>query len=90
VSVKLRSGARLASLAPGMAFGEMALLDQEERSADVWADTSVRCLEMPMSAYAGFRRRHPASGELIMRNLCALLATRLTFANAKVDVLSAY
>jgi glutaminase len=89
VSVKLRSGARLASLAPGMAFGEMALLDQEERSADVFADTSVRCLELPMSAYASFRKSHPASGERIMRNLCALLAARLMFANAKVDVLSA-
>jgi glutaminase len=90
VSVKLRSGARLASLAPGMAFGEMALLEQEERSADVWADTAVRCLELPMSAYASFRKRHPASGERIMRNLCGLLAGRLMFANAKVDVLSAY
>ena len=38
VSVKLPSGVRLASLGPGMEFGEMALIEQY-RSADVWADT---------------------------------------------------
>ena len=47
VSVKLRSGVRLASLAPGMVFGEMALIERE-RSADVWADTPVQCLELPL------------------------------------------
>ena len=89
VSVKLRSGARLASISPGMAFGEMALIERE-RSADVWADTAVQCLELPLSAYASFRKSHSASGELIMRNLAALLARRLVLANAKVDLLSAY
>jgi glutaminase len=40
VSVKLHSGVRLASLAPGMAFGEMALIEHA-RSAHVWA--APRC-----------------------------------------------
>ncbi len=79
----------MASISPGMAFGEMALIERE-RSADVWADTVVQCLELPLSAYASFRKSHPASGELIMRNLAALLARRLVLANAKVDLLSAY
>ena len=88
VSVKLRSGARLASLAPGMVFGEMALIENT-RSAEVWADTTVYCLELPLTAYAGFRASYPEAGERIMRNLAALLAQRLILANTKVDLLSA-
>lgn len=89
VSVKFRDGTRLASLAPGMVFGEMALIERE-RSADVYADTAVQCLELRLDAYAGFASRHPPSAERMMRNLAILLADRLILANARVDVLSAY
>ena len=89
VSVKLPSGVRLASLGPGMEFGEMAIIEQR-RSADVWADTPVHCLELPLEAFADYRRLHPQIATKIMRNLSALLARRLIMANAKVDLLSAY
>ncbi|QDP26444.1 glutaminase A [Bradyrhizobium cosmicum] len=89
VSVKLRSGVRLASLGPGMAFGEMAILEQS-RSADVLADTPVACLELPLDSFADYRRVHPETSLKIMRNLAAILARRLVLANAKVDLLSAY
>ncbi len=62
VSVKLPSGVRLASLAPGMEFGEMAILEKR-RSADVWADTPVRCLELPVESFADYRRLHPQIGD---------------------------
>jgi glutaminase len=89
VSVKLPSGVRLASLGPGMEFGEMAIIE-EHRSADVWADTPVKCLELPLDSFADYRRVHPQIAMKIMRNLSALLARRLILANAKVDLLSAY
>ncbi|TPQ30533.1 glutaminase A [Bradyrhizobium guangdongense] len=89
VSVKLRSGVRLASLGPGMEFGEMSILEQS-RSADVFADTSVTCLELPLDSFADYRRLHPETALKIMRNLAAILARRLVAANAKVDLLSAY
>jgi glutaminase len=89
VSVKLPSGVRLASLGPGMEFGEMALIEST-RSADVWADTAVRCLELPLSAFATFRTGHPEAGHRVMTNLAALLSRRLILANTKVDLLSAY
>jgi glutaminase len=89
VSVKLPSGVRLASLDQGMEFGEMALLG-ERRTADVWADTDVTCLELPIEEFNRFRREHPHIGELIARNLAAILAKRLILANAKIDLLSAY
>jgi glutaminase len=89
VSVKLPSGVRLASLGPGMEFGEMAILEQG-RSADVFADTPVTCLELPLDSFADYRRLHPETSLKIMRNLAAILARRLVLANAKVDLLSAY
>jgi glutaminase len=89
VSVKLPSGVRLASLGPGMAFGEMSIIENR-RSADVWADTAVKCLELPLDAFADYRQLHPQISMKIMKNLSALLARRLILANAKVDLLSAY
>ena len=89
VSVKLPSGVRLASLDAGMAFGEMTLLD-EPRTADVWADTNVLCLELPIAEFNRFRNEHPQIAERIARNLAAILAKRLILANAKIDLLSAY
>jgi glutaminase len=89
VSVKLASGVRLTSLDQGMEFGEMALLD-ERRTADVWADTSVACLELPLEEFNRFCREHPHAGERIARNLAGILARRLILANAKIDLLSAY
>src|SRR5206468_3302521 len=88
VSVKLPNGVRLASLGPGMEFGEMAILDQP-RSADVWADTYVACLELPMESFAEYRRLHPETALKIMRNLAATLARRLKLANSKVALLNA-
>jgi len=87
VSVKLTNGTRLATLVAGMVFGEMALLGHQ-RSADVWADTQVQCLELPLDAYARFRDEHPEIGERIIRNLADLLAKRLVLANTKIDLLS--
>jgi glutaminase len=89
VSVKLRSGVRLASLGPGMEFGEMAIIEIR-RSADVWADTFVSCLELSIDAFADYRRVHPQTALKIMRNLAAVLARRLVAANTRVDLLSAH
>jgi glutaminase len=89
VSVKLRSGVRLASLEQGMEFGEMALLEAR-RSADVWADTEVECLELPIEEFNKFRKAHPHVGERIARNLAEILAKRLILANSKIDLLTAY
>jgi glutaminase len=89
VSVKLPSGVRLASLGPGMEFGEMALINRE-RTADVWADTEVQCLEVPLKELVDYGQLFPTISLHISRNLSALLARRLVLANAKVDLLSSY
>jgi glutaminase len=87
VHVKLRGGTRLATLTAGMVFGEMALLEAR-RSADVWADSQVTCLEVPLADFERLRERHPRIGERIMRNLALLLAERLIVANNRVNLLT--
>jgi glutaminase len=87
VSVKLPNGVRLATLSPGKEFGEMALLDNR-RSADIWADTKVQCLELTLSSYNYLKGRHPEIGERINQNLAAILAERLIAANTKINILS--
>ncbi len=89
VSIKLPSGVRLASLGPGMEFGEMAMIERT-RSADVWADTIVQCLELPIDALTGDSALYPNISLRILKNLSAVIARRLIQANAKIDVLSAY
>ena len=59
-----------------------------ERSADVWADTAVKCLELPLDAFADYRQLYPQISLKIMKNLSALLARRLILANAKVNLLT--
>jgi glutaminase len=87
VNVKLRDGARLATLTAGMVFGEMALLEAR-RSADVWADSQIVCLEVSLDDFNRFRENHPRIGEQIMRNLALLLAERLIVANNRVNLLT--
>ncbi len=89
VSVRLPSGIRLATLSAGMAVGEMALLETH-RSADVWADTPVTCLELSLEDFAGFRERHPRAAEHVMANLARLLSKRLIVANNKIEALASY
>jgi glutaminase len=88
VSVKLADGVRLATLVPGTAFGELALIGVG-RTADVWADNAVQCQRAPLNAFNDYRNRNPAAAERIMRNLAHLLAMRLGQANTKIDLLSA-
>lgn len=86
-SVKVPNGVKLATLAPGMAFGEMALLDQG-RTADVFADTEVKCFELSLNQYKLFRNLYPSSSEQIIRNLGETLSDRITKLNNKINALT--
>ncbi len=65
-------------------------LIEDVRSADVWADTLVSCLELDIGRFERFCEQKPRAGHAIMRNLVVLLDKRLIQANAKVGLLSAY
>jgi glutaminase len=49
---------RLTTLGPGTVFGEIGILDREQRTANVSAVTALTCLEVPFDALdAGIRER---------------------------------
>ncbi len=70
-------------------MGEMAFLDLP-RSANVFADSAVSCMELPADVWKKFRDKHPAIAERVARNFSALLAKRLVSANAKIEALTSH
>jgi len=87
VSARSPNDVRLATLIPGMAFGELALIDQPY-GADVWADTEAVCLELSTAQFRAFQAAHAAAAERIIRNLAVLLAGRMRIATARIDMLT--
>lgn len=68
-------------------FGELALLDREERSASVVAETECEFLVISRQRFLDFGDRHPAAGLAITRRIARNLADRLRRANQDVVTL---
>ncbi len=83
VSIKLQltdenRARRLATFAPGVFFGEMALLEGERRSADAFAKGECVVLyTLSAERLAQIMHQHPQMGIKLYRNLSRELATRL-------------
>jgi CRP/FNR family transcriptional regulator, cyclic AMP receptor protein len=60
-------------LGPGDFFGEMALLDDSPRSADVIADGEVLTMTISRSAFGKLLRSEPALSQQLLRTLAARL-----------------
>ncbi|MEQ1890470.1 MAG: glutaminase A [Alphaproteobacteria bacterium] len=72
---------RLASIGPGVAFGEMALLDPGSRSADVRADTRSLCYMLSMQKLEEISKEYPQIQLKILRNMAQEMSVRLRRAN---------
>jgi CRP/FNR family transcriptional regulator, cyclic AMP receptor protein len=68
-----RKGRKLAALGPGQFFGEMALFDDQPRSADVIATEATRCLVLSKWEFWGFAMGEPK----MLRSMLEELAHRL-------------
>ena len=80
---------RLSVLWPGSAFGEVAVLDPESRSADVVADTAVRCLVLKMEALRELPAQQAGAVQLkLTQGLARLLARRLRRVNREFRALA--
>ncbi len=58
--VEVRKGSKiLAALSKGQYFGEMSLIDEEPRSADVIAVQPTRCFTMSTWVFSALIKQHP-------------------------------
>ena len=64
-------------MGPGTTFGEMGLVTQEVRSANVVAVTEAEVLRLDFAALERIRRRFPYTGAKLFRNLARILSERL-------------
>ena len=90
ILVPLQTGAhqRIASLGPGMEFGELALLGQTTRSASVYADTEVRCRILEAGDFGRIADRVPLLKIAVLENLAGDMANRLRGANQWIAALA--
>jgi CRP-like cAMP-binding protein len=72
-------GQQVATIGPGNAFGEVALVDKSARSATVTAVTDVLCHALPVWSFRSFAQTHPD----VMWHLLELLAERLREAQSR-------
>jgi anti-anti-sigma factor len=78
---------RLASFSAGTVFGELALLDQQPRSATVTADTDVVCHVLSEEAFRALEKEHPGIAIKILKNLGRELSRRVRQANTIISQL---
>ncbi|SDB07046.1 glutaminase A [Bauldia litoralis] len=78
---------RVASMGPGVTFGEMALLDGGYRSADVVADERVVCYGFSVEQLREVGKTHPALFTTILGNMMRDFSERLRRANDEIRAL---
>ena len=79
---------RLSTISPGLAFGELALLDGGTRSADVIADEPTRCYVLPIAELQVLGKNHPAIEKKLIFNIARELSVRLRRADEEIRSLA--
>ena len=80
-----RPATRLAVLAPGVIFGESALLGDARRTADVTARERVRCLRIGRDMVMALRREEPDLAWHLMAAVARQLNGHVIATNAAID-----
>lgn len=90
ILVPLENGAhqRIASMGPGMNFGEMVLLGQTTRSASVYADTAVRCRILEVGDLERLSEETPLLKITLLENLAKDMANKLRGATQWIAALA--
>jgi SulP family sulfate permease len=68
---------RIASIGPGCTVGEMGLLNDQPRSADVCADDDLQAFELSATALKDILQNRPDVGHAILTSISRQLADRL-------------
>jgi CRP/FNR family transcriptional regulator, cyclic AMP receptor protein len=66
-------GKEVAALGPGDYFGEFALINENERTATVTAQTSLRCLEIPFPDFRKFAHANPDVTWKLLQHVTSLV-----------------
>lgn len=88
-SVKIALGGpdrskRLATFSPGTVFGEVALFDNQPRSATVTADQDAVCYVLPEESFRALTEAHPAIAIQLLTTLGRELSRRLRRSTATI------
>jgi glutaminase len=88
VSLTLTDGSqkRLGIFAPGMAFGELSMLDRAPRSAVVTAETDAECHLLHRHDFEALGQSHPRIQIVLLRNMALGLARLLRKATREIGV----
>jgi glutaminase len=79
---------RLSTLSPGMAFGEIAVINRSVRSADVHADKHVECYLLSTNAFDKLGETNPMIKMTLLQNLLRNFYRMLTMVEREVTTLS--
>jgi glutaminase len=91
VYLKLTNGTRekrVSSISPGLAFGELSLLDGRVRSADVVADVPVICYVLSTERLNALAMDYPEIRYKLILNIAKELSTRLRRADVEICTLA--
>jgi glutaminase len=80
---------RLSTLSPGMAFGELAVVNRSPRAADVRADTPVECYVLATEGFDRLSDTHPRAKITILENLLRNVSRMLMQLDEEIAALSA-
>lgn len=88
ITLTLAGGAqkRLGVFSPGMAFGEVGMLDHAPRSAVVTAETDVECHLLKRHDFDALGQNHPRIQIVLLRNMALGLARLLRKATRQISV----
>lgn len=88
ITLKLASGAqrRLGVFSPGMAFGEVGMLDHSPRSAVVTAETDVECHLLKRDDFEALGETHPRIKIILLTNMALGIARLLRKATREISV----
>lgn len=82
VRIELPNGnRRIVTFSAGTIFGEMALLDQDARSATVFADEPMTCYAFSRESFAQIKLSSPSVAMTLLANLARELSHRIRLTN---------
>ena len=80
---------RIAAFGPGVCFGDIAVIDQSPRSADVWADHPSTCYTLSATSLAKLEDQHPDIYAKVIRNVLLINIDRLRRCTQEISSLKA-